>query len=132
MTLKGCIYGMSHAARVSATTERENPAKQFGRDPSPAQASALVLLTDLTPNGLFDGESLLSLTRRWIRGNLRGPISWGAKKLNTLPILIERMPLFSAVGRRHMQDGFADVVNRPACAARLNWNNSLPSEHLDY
>jgi hypothetical protein len=42
------------------------------------------------------------------------------------------MPLFSAVGRRQMRDSFADLVNRPACAARLNWSDSLSSEHLDY
>lgn len=38
----------------------------------------------------------------------------------------------SAVGRRNMQDGFGDLVNRPACAPRLNWNDSIPSGHLDY
>jgi len=123
---------MSHAARVSATTERENPAKYFEREPSPTQASALVLFTDLTPNGLYDGESLLSLARRWTQGNLRGPISKGGQKIDHFADTNGAYAAFSAVGRRHMQDGFADLVNRPACAPRLNWNGSLPSEHLEY
>ena len=55
---------MPHAARFSATTEPRKPCQVVRAGASPAQASALVLLANLMPNGLFDGESLLSLTGR--------------------------------------------------------------------
>lgn len=64
--------------------------------------------------------------------NLRGPISKGGQKIDHFADTNGAYAAFSAVGRRHMQDGFADLVNRPACAPRLNWNGSLPSEHLEY
>ena len=90
------------------------------------------LLTDLMPKRAIRREVALEPYSALDSGKFERSHQLGGKKLNTLPIIFERMPLFSAVGRRHIQDGFADLGNRPACAARLNWNDSLPSEHLHY